>query len=162
MGSMADTNGKDAKSEKLTPKKAAEWQPIFLTVLRDTANVRLACQKAGISRPVAYKHRNRSSRFAAEWDTALAEAVDVLEAEARRRGLAASDTLLIFLLKAHRPEVYRETIRHDHAGYMKIDLGALDDSQLERLAAGEDPAAVVAASGRRTALAPPAGQPGGG
>ena len=159
---MTETDDKSEKARKVTPKKAAEWQPIFLAVLRDTANVRLACQKAGIARPIAYKHRNRSPRFAAEWDTALAEAVDVLEAEARRRGLAASDTLLIFLLKAHRPEVYRETIRHDHAGYMKIDLGALDDSQLERLAAGEDPAAVVAASGRRTALAPPAGQPGDG
>ena len=159
---MTETDDKSEKARKFTPKKAAEWQPIFLAVLRDTANVRLACQKAGISRPVAYKHRNRSARFAAEWDTALAEAVDVLEAEARRRGLAASDTLLIFLLKAHRPEVYRETIRNDHAGQVKIDLGALDESQLERLAAGEDPAAVVAESGRRTALAPPAGQPGGG
>lgn len=27
-----------------------------------------------------------------------------------------SDTLIIFLLKAHRPAVYRETFRHEHAG----------------------------------------------
>jgi hypothetical protein len=39
MGSMADTSDKTEKAAKVTPKKAAEWQPIFLAVLRDTAEV---------------------------------------------------------------------------------------------------------------------------
>jgi hypothetical protein len=36
---MADTSDKTEKASKVTPKKAAEWQPIFLAVLRDTAEV---------------------------------------------------------------------------------------------------------------------------
>jgi hypothetical protein len=33
--------------------------------------------------------------------------IDLLEDEARRRAIAVSDLLLIFLLKHHRPECYR-------------------------------------------------------
>jgi hypothetical protein len=40
----------------LTPKKAAgEWGPAFLAALSKSANVRAACQAAGISREAAYK-----------------------------------------------------------------------------------------------------------
>ena len=35
----------------------------------------------------------------------------MLEKEAWRRALKQSDTLLIFLLKAHRPQKYREVIQ---------------------------------------------------
>ena len=34
--------------------------------------------------------------------------MELLEAEARRRAMSVSDTLLIFLLKAHKPGMYRE------------------------------------------------------
>jgi hypothetical protein len=40
----------------------------------------------------------------------MQDACDILEGHARARAIASSDTLLIFLLKAHRPEVYRERI----------------------------------------------------
>lgn len=101
---------------KVTPKKAAEWRPVFLATLRETANVRFACQQAGISRKSAYAARNRSPDFARAWDDAIEDATDALEAIARKRACDSSDLLLIFLLKAHRPEKYRE--RHDvrHSG----------------------------------------------
>lgn len=92
------------------------WRPVFIQTLRQTGNVRLACHQAGVSRKEAYRQRERVPVFAAEWDDALEDAIDVLEAEARKRGMAVSDTLLIFLLKAHRPEKYRETIRQEHSG----------------------------------------------
>lgn len=103
---------------KLTPKKAhaGEWRPAFIAALRNSANVRAACLAANVSRPVAYAHRDRSPEFAAAWDNAMEEACDVLEAAARQRALASSDTLLIFLLKGHRPEKYRETLRQEHTG----------------------------------------------
>lgn len=95
---------------KLTPKKrtAREWRPVFISTLRNTGNVRASCQAAGVSRPVAYNARESSPEFAKEWDTALQDAIDVLEAVARKRAQESSDTLLIFLLKSHRPEVYRD------------------------------------------------------
>lgn len=93
-----------------------DWQPAFLATLALTANVRLSCQQAGVSRAMAYHARIRSAKFAAQWRDAMDEAIDILQAEARRRAMTVSDLLLIFLLKAHRPEMYRETIRQEITG----------------------------------------------
>lgn len=95
---------------------AGEWREPFLAALRNSGNVRAACQAANVSRPVAYKHRNEYPKFAAQWDDALEDACDVLEAEARTRARGGSDLLLIFLLKAHRPEKFRENQRIEHVG----------------------------------------------
>lgn len=105
-------------SENLTPKKARarrtpSWVEPFLATLRNTANVRAACQQAHVSRVVAYELRKTDERFARRWQDAIDEAIDVLEAVGRQRALETSDTLLIFFLKSHRPQVYRETIRHE-------------------------------------------------
>jgi len=75
-----------------------------------TGNVRLAATAAGVSREAPYKRAAVSPSFAADWLRAREDSVDVLEAEARRRGLTQSDTLLMFLLKADRPEKYRERV----------------------------------------------------
>ena len=84
-----------------------------------------------------YKHED----FAAQWDEAMQVAVDALEAEARRRAVEGvdepvyykgqlidtikkySDNLLITLLKAHRPEKFRERFEHTGAdgGPLRID-----------------------------------------
>jgi hypothetical protein len=116
-----------------TPKKgelgyqAARWKRVFLDELAKTCNVSLACEKAGVSRQTAYRHKKELPRFAERWDDAIDTGVDALYAEARRRGLEGvkkgvwhmgkrvgserqySDLLLIFLLKAHRPETFRES-----------------------------------------------------
>jgi len=49
-------------------------------------------------------------------DMALEHRVQVLENEARRRAFMGSDLLLIFLLKAARPNVYQDNMRLVHAG----------------------------------------------
>lgn len=75
--------------------------------------MRLSCQSAGVTRQMAYKYRQQNEAFAAAWQAAEDDAVDMLEATARQRAMSISDVLLIFLLKAHRPEKYRDTIRVD-------------------------------------------------
>lgn len=82
-----------------------------------------AAKAAGIERNSVYWARAHSPEFAAEWELALADAVDRLEAEAWKRALSISDTLLIFLLKAHRPALYRDVNRIDIT--MAIRQGAL-------------------------------------
>lgn len=89
-----------------------EWMPRFLAALRNSGNVRASCQAAGIDRRTAYRNRDQYATFKREWKGALEDACDILEAEARKRATQGSDLLLIFLLKAHRPDVYRETIKH--------------------------------------------------
>lgn len=86
-----------------------------------------ACKAAGIrSRKTAYRHRERYPVFARRWDDAIEDSNDLLETEARRRAHDGvddpvyykderidvvkkySDTLLMFLMKANRPEKYRD------------------------------------------------------
>ena len=112
---------------------ASVWRPIFLQALALGGNVTLAAQQAGIDRATAYKNRARSREFTVAWEEALAEAVDRLEIEARRRAVTGveepvyykgvvvgtvtkySDAMLTLLLKAHRPEKFRERFEHTGA-----------------------------------------------
>ena len=112
------------QSKKVTPKK--DWHDKFLYELRHVPNVTRACAAAGVSRKTAYEHRKEFAGFAQAWQDALDESVERLEYEMHRRAYEGidhpviyqgeitdtyksySDTLAIFLAKAHRPEKYRE------------------------------------------------------
>lgn len=102
-------------TDRLPEKRrdAGEWQPAFLAMLRNSANVRLSCASAGISRKTAYAHRQADPEFREQWDEALEDACDLLEASARMRAMLGDTTLTIFLLKAHRSEVYGDKVKQD-------------------------------------------------
>jgi hypothetical protein len=89
---------------------AADWSPAFLAALRNSANVRYSCEKAGIGRRTAYDRKEKDKDFANAWADALEDACDALEAVATTRARESSDVLMIFLLKAHRPEKFRENV----------------------------------------------------
>lgn len=136
------------------------WTPVFLECLRDTANVRLACTRAGVSREAAYRLRERDPAFAAAWQDALDDACDLLEARAREwatigveeevwhQGQIAGKTrkadsaMLRFLLQAHRPELYGKQ-RLEHSGPEgapirvegTVDLSKLTGDELAHLRA---------------------------
>ena len=101
-----------------TLKKAdrAVAQAAFLEMLRQRGNIREACEAARIGRQTAYDWRAQDPAFAAAWQDALEDACDGLETAAWVRARKQSDTLLIFLLKAHRPDKYRETTRTELTG----------------------------------------------
>jgi hypothetical protein len=84
-------------------------------VFAATGNVRLAANAAGVSRDAPYKRAQSSATFAARWLQAREDAVDILEAEARRRALTSSDALLMFLLKADRAK-FKEKVE------IKVDV----------------------------------------
>ncbi len=100
-----------------------------------------ACQAAGVSRAHVYQLRKVNPEFAAAWDTALEDAVERLEFAVRQRALTTSDTLAIFLLKAHRPTMYRERVENVHCN---IDVTQWTDAQLEAYQAGVPLAQVLA------------------
>ena len=124
------------------------WKPAFLESLRTTGNVTAAARAVAIDRAKIYGVRKKSETFAKQWDEAIDIATEVLEEEARRRAETGvkeavyhngvvvghnfkySDTLLIFLLKAHKPEKYRDNFTLRHEG--KIDL---DDAPRAKLLA---------------------------
>ncbi len=120
-----------AKNERGPPP----WTSTFLEALARTRSVNHAGKSVGINRRTLYETRDRYPEFAAQWDDALASAVDELEASALKRAIegvpeavlykgrpvmvAGHDgkeqplivrryetALTIFMLKALRPEKY--------------------------------------------------------
>ncbi len=101
----------DHSSAVSTPaRRRPPWQPRFLEIFAATGNVRLAASASGVSRDAPYKRAQADAAFAAAWLRAREDAVDMLEAEARRRALSTSDALLMFLLRSERPEKFREKV----------------------------------------------------
>ena len=93
-----------------------------------------ACAATGIGRRTHYNWLSSDSAYADRFEEAKEEAVEMLETEARRRAMSGverilyykgqeigrerhySDRLLMFLLKAARPEKYRERYGGEAAG----------------------------------------------
>ncbi len=116
---------------------AAAWRGVFIERLRATGNVTLAARGAGVNRQHVYKARKGNKKFRRLWEEALDEAVDLLDGEARRRATGTKEdvwyagrvvgtkpvydsALLMFLLRAHRPSVYRENVAVEHSGGMEV------------------------------------------
>jgi hypothetical protein len=122
-GETGMAKGKPARRKPKPPTMAVR-RACFLETLRRTANVSRAAREAGLSNSTAYRHRAKYSGFAADWDAAIAEALDDLEdalIQRAKHGIEKpvyfggkqvgtvrtySDALGMFLLKARRPEVY--------------------------------------------------------
>lgn len=115
----------------LTPEKA--WRAPFLEALRTHGVVSEAAKAAHISRWTVYNERSIDPDFAQEWEAALSLGVDALEDAAKMRAFQGSDVLLIFLLKAHRPEKYRETTRTIQVNVTPDDLQNMSDEELDAL-----------------------------
>ena len=109
-----------------TPAKkasAGEWRRIFLETLASCGVIKLACYAAGITRKTAYLHRQKCVKFAEEWDEAIEDACDVLEGIGLDRAKAGSDGLLMFFLRANRPQTYRENHHVEHGGRIEHGIG---------------------------------------
>lgn len=99
----ADTIGTTGTAEKREP-----WEDRFFELLEKDGNVTKAAKGARVGRRTVYNHREARPEFAKRWAEAERLGVYALEDEGRRRGFGGSDTMLIFMLKSHLPEKYRE------------------------------------------------------
>ncbi len=111
-----------AARRKLTKRKLDR----FLIVLSQKANVTEACEAIGVSNQALYEYKKEHPTFASKWVSTVDQALDKLEQEAWRRACDGvdkpvhykgervdtireySDALLMFLLRGHRPNIYRE------------------------------------------------------
>lgn len=144
---------------------AEDWRPKFLAALEEEITVIAACRAASVARSTVYEERRASEEFAAAWDEVEERSTQELEREAFRRAYEGwiereefflkddgekvptltvrkfSDTLMIFLLKARRPAVYRERVEHTGPGggpiehRARVDLSGLNEEQLAALEA---------------------------
>jgi hypothetical protein len=101
----------------------------FLAQLAKTGNVSQACKAARVGRKHVYTVRQQDPEFADRWLDAIDQAADGLEQEAYRRAVLGWDeevytntgyqgtvhkfdsSLLQLMLKASKPEKYRENIK---------------------------------------------------
>jgi hypothetical protein len=145
-----------AGRKKAAQKKRAstpDWGPAFLAAFEQTGMVTKACEVADVGRRTVYDRRQRDEDFAIAWHEVEERTTEILEREAFRRAAAGvqrpvlhkgeqvtidgeplwerefSDTLLIFLLKARRPEIYRENVKVDHGGQVTHRHGVLGDRE---------------------------------
>jgi hypothetical protein len=105
----------DARARKIA-RRIAAWQDKFIAALSETPSVKHACIAARISRTQAYKHRIENAEFAARWLAAIGASVDELEAKAFKLAADGDANLIQFLLRCHRPEIYKETSRRELTG----------------------------------------------
>lgn len=116
------------------PEEILQRKNRFLEELAKTGNIAASCRAAHLPRPTAYEYKRTDGNFAIAWDVAMAEAVDSLENEAWRRGRDGydkpvfqggqqvgvirefSDSLLMFLLRGHRGELFHDKVRQEVTG----------------------------------------------
>lgn len=94
-----------------TPKKREQ----FLAELSLGKSVSAGARACAMSRQAAYEWRAADKEFARQWDEAIEEGTDLLEDVAKTEAVGGNTTLLIFLLKARRPDMYRERLGIDFA-----------------------------------------------
>lgn len=135
--------GAGKKQPAFTPKKRANlppvpqpdtsWHEAFLRSMAVFPNVRIAAKQCGITRRDAYKHRDLFPEFAEKWDEAKEQGIDALELTLFSRAKTSSDTLGIFFLKSHRPEIYRERSEALNLNLTAEELANLPDEQIDSL-----------------------------
>lgn len=168
----ADTKRTPKKARARKPKQD-DWRVLFLAAFEERGTVIQACRAAGVGRSTVYEERKRNQAFADAWAEVEEDTTEIMEREGYRRAVEGwierqkferneagelelveqvrkfSDTLLIFLLKARRPKVYRERIEHSGPGggplehRVNLDLSKLTDEQLAALEAIQPDAGAV-------------------
>jgi hypothetical protein len=135
-------------------QKPNAWQPKVLQAIASGMTVKSAAESACVSPRTVYALAARDPSFAEAMEQAYDESADLLEAEARRRAIEGvklkkfhdglpiidpetgqqyiereyCDTLLIFLLKGRRPEVFGDRMKVDHGGSVIISPADRDRS----------------------------------
>lgn len=101
---------------------------LFLRELARSPVVGRAARYAGVSLSSLYRLKREDERFSAAWDEAMVCAVDDIEQAAIDRALEKSDKLLEMILKAKRPDEYREKVDVKVAavGRIEVDLVPMD------------------------------------
>ncbi|MCF8473089.1 MAG: hypothetical protein K9G26_00215 [Emcibacter sp.] len=96
---------------------SSKKEDLFLEVLQQTGNVSVATAKAGLDRSLVYRRRNTEPEFREKWQNAMDQALDYLEEylwdkamgkelNDNHEGRVVDEKIAIFLLKAHRPEIF--------------------------------------------------------
>jgi hypothetical protein len=128
------THDPDREPVERKPDVMGDWKTRFLEAFGSPMTVKAAMQVAGVTKATLYEARKNDEEFAAAWLEVEEDVTQRAEAELFRRGVTGvvkpvvsagkyvtdvteySDTCLVQLLRARRPERYRERHEHNHSG----------------------------------------------
>lgn len=113
IGSVGDAS---EETDMYDPTPPYIWRPAFLNILARMGTIAGAARAVGVSVTVVNNARRRDVEFDVQCQEAVQYAVEWLEQIAWDRAARHSDQLLIFLLKAHKPEVYNRATRNELSG----------------------------------------------
>lgn len=140
------------------PKRTNARDDMFFEALAASGNVTVAAHHAGYARRCIYEWRQIDEEFARRFAEACEVSADLLEGEARRRGVEGveefvvsagrvvenpetglplmkriySDALLSMLLKARKPELFGDRSKVELSGQLGVDINAAR-AKLEQL-----------------------------
>jgi len=100
------------RKKGVRPKSAGEWKTVFLATLAVMPVIAIAARKAGVSRAVVYRERDKNKEFREAWNEAIEDGLDLTLASLHKRAREKSDLAAIFILKAHRRGTYGDKVEH--------------------------------------------------
>jgi len=107
-----------------------DWTHKFLAVLAEGSTVEIAARACGKDRSTCYRRRQADKEFAEAWDTAIESGTDLIEQRLIERAMNYSDQLILALMKARRPDVWKERHSVEHS---RVDFSEAR-AELERMA----------------------------
>lgn len=112
----------------------------YLRAIGAVGTLTAGCKAAKVSPNTVYKWREHDEEFTFREQQARESCADELEASVIRRAKGRSDVLAMFMLKAMRPEKYRENRSIEVSGpngnpIQYQDVSKLDDDELDALIA---------------------------
>lgn len=92
-------------------------QRAFCAAFAVCGTIRHAAEKSGVGRTSHFTWMQESPAYRNAFAEAYEDAGDNAEFEMRRRGFAGSDRLLLEIVRAHKPEKYRQRVDTRIAGH---------------------------------------------
>ena len=132
---------KPAKAKNKHSRDRVSRKKRFLTVFAQTGVIQHAVRQLGISRSAVQKWRREDPQFAEDFEHAIDDSNERMEREVIRRAVKGtlkpifhhgvrcghireySDGLLMFMLRARKPHVYRDNATVEHAGRIGVTHG---------------------------------------
>lgn len=146
-----------AKVHRSSTPLTTEKKNQLLEAIADLGgNIRAACRDCALSPQVYYDYLKRDEGFREKAEQAKAQGVAEMEREMHRRAFKGyneelhhqglktgdtikkySDTLAIFMAKAHAPEKYRERMDLNHSGEVTVTVRDLLGERMGKTIEGE-------------------------
>lgn len=137
-----------------------EWVGPFIGAIAEGLSIDNAATAANVHPTTVYQRRRENKEFRDAWNEAAEVGTRLLEQEAQRRAFHGSDepvffqglqcgvirkysdTLMIFLLKARRPEKYRDGVEDGGRGNTVVNITIEDKKEDEPKEVQADPMSI--------------------